>query len=74
MPHAGAVEHLQDKYGETRQALGLVGNGFMFEVYANLETGTWTVLITSPAMRACIPASGHAYQSLHEVLLEGDPA
>lgn len=58
---------LQEKYGETVQIQG-VGNNHLLQVYANTETGTWTIVVTSPDKRACVSASGQNYQAVSDVL------
>lgn len=58
------VERLGEKYGETRQSIGLGANNGVVEVFASDETGTWTIIITMPTGVACLVASGQAYETL----------
>lgn len=57
-PRSIFVENLAEKYQETRQSIGLAANNTVLEVFANLETGTWTILITSANGVTCAAASG----------------
>ena len=60
------IERLAERYGETLQSMGLHQNRNVLEVYASDETGTWTILVTSPDGRACLIAAGQAW--------DGEPA
>ena len=66
--HATVVASLAAHYGETRQAIGLAQDNAMVEVFASLETGTWTITITRPGGPTCLAASGQAYQAIEEEL------
>ncbi|MDP5216682.1 hypothetical protein Q5Y75_05585 [Ruegeria sp. 2205SS24-7] len=72
-PRDTVVERLQSKYGETRQAMGVAGRSLM-EVWANEESGSWTILLTMPGGISCLGASGQSYEELSEALVDGDPA
>ena len=73
--HASVVAHLAERFGETRQAIGLAHNNAVIEVFASLETGTWTITITQPGGPTCLAAAGEAYQEMSENLpAPGDPA
>ena len=65
-PHGQMVAALTDQYGETRVSAALDMNNFLIEVYANPETGTWTALLTTPDMEACIASAGTAWQDVRE--------
>ncbi|MGR3503050.1 hypothetical protein [Pseudaestuariivita sp.] len=67
-PREAVVERLADRYGETRQSIGLGSNNAVIEVFASDETGTWTITVTSPNGIACLVASGQAYETLAEAL------
>lgn len=62
------VEALSERYGESRQSIGLGANNQVVEVYASLETGTWTITITMPNGMMCLVASGQAYEAVAEAL------
>jgi hypothetical protein len=56
------VERLAERYGETLQSMGLHQNNAVLEVYASEETGTWTILVTSPDGNACLLAAGKMWE------------
>lgn len=61
---------LQDRYGETPQIIATMQQGAPFLMFANPETGTWTVVVQSPDGRYCSPASGNNYLTAKQ----GEPA
>ena len=67
-PRPVVVAALTEKFGETRHAIGLNGGGNVIEVYGNLETGSWTITVTSPQGITCLVADGSAF------VLTADPA
>lgn len=69
--HATVAAHLAERYGETRQAIGLASNGTIVEVWANLETGTWSITVSVPGDLTCLVAEGSAYDQLSEALPPG---
>ena len=74
-PRADLVAHLTDKYGETRQAVGLAGPQTMMEVYASVDTGTWTITMTMADGTMCMVSSGQGFERLTEELpAKGEPA
>ena len=74
-PRAMVLERLTGVYGETRQSIGVTSNGSVIETFANTETGTWTITITSPDAETCLAASGGSYENLTEELpISGEPA
>lgn len=58
------VDRLADKYGESRQSVGVAANNSMVEVFANGGTGSWTIIVTQPDGRACMVASGMSFEAL----------
>lgn len=60
------VERLAIKYGESRQSIGLGANNQVVEVFASLETGTWTITVTTPSGMTCLVASGQSFETLSE--------
>lgn len=69
------VARLADKYGESRQALGLGAQGAMVEIFASESSGSWTITITMPNGATCLMATGQAFETLAEVLpAKGDDA
>lgn len=67
-PHDQVVARLADKYGESRQAVGLGSNNTVMEVFANIEGGSWTITVTMANGMTCLIASGQAYEALAEAL------
>jgi phosphosulfolactate phosphohydrolase-like enzyme len=61
------VERLAERYGEMRQAIGLGANNSVIEVFANLESGSWTITVTMPNGTTCLVASGQSFE-----LIEGE--
>lgn len=57
------VEQLEIKYGETRRSVGLQQGRGVIEVYANSETGSWTILITNARGTSCLMAAGEAFEA-----------
>ena len=62
------VDRLADRYGESRQSIGLGANNAVVEVFASSETGTWTITVTTPQGLTCLVASGQAFEALAEAL------
>jgi len=60
------VERLTTKYGESRQSIGMAPKGRVVEVYASMETGTWTITVTMPNGITCLVASGQSFENLEE--------
>jgi len=56
-------------YGEARAFVGLVGDQSAFvEMFANGDTGSWTLVVTTPDGQTCIAASGEAYELTNDAL------
>ncbi len=68
------LDRLADRYGESRQSIGLGANNQVVEVFASLETGTWTITVTNPTGMTCLVASGQSYEKLSEVAVRGEEA
>lgn len=58
------VAQLERKYGETRRSIGLQQGRGVVEVYASDKTGSWTILMTDTAGKACLMAAGEAFEAL----------
>lgn len=67
-PHALVVERLAAHYGETRHSMGLGANNSVVEVFASVETGSWTITVTNANGVTCLVASGQAFEELAEAL------
>ncbi|MDC1215883.1 hypothetical protein N8Z63_08190 [Octadecabacter sp.] len=70
--HAAVVERLAAGYGEMRQSIGMGADNTVVEVFASLETGTWTITVTQIGGPTCLVASGQAFQVLAEALPNTD--
>jgi hypothetical protein len=74
-PRPQVVERLASKYGETRQSMGLGSNNAVMEVFASLDSGSWTITVTMANGLTCLVASGQAFEELVEALPpKGDDA
>lgn len=60
-PHDAVVSRLAEGYGEARVSIALGANGVVVETFANLETGTWTIVVTAPGGPSCLVAAGEAF-------------
>lgn len=67
-PRDAVVERLAERYGESRQSIGLGANNAVVEVFASPETGTWTITVTMPTGVSCLVASGQAYEMVADAL------
>jgi hypothetical protein len=52
--HAMVVERLASGYGETRQSIGLGADNTVVEVFASLDTGTWTITVRRQAVQPAL--------------------
>lgn len=59
---AKVVAKLGEKYGEVRRGGGLTGSTAIFEIWASEQTGTWTILKTTPDGFSCVMAVGQGWQ------------
>ena len=67
-PREAVAARLESTYGESRQSVGLGENGAMVETWASIDTGTWTITVTTPDMMTCLVASGQSWEELAEAL------
>ena len=58
-----ALAALQQRYGEVPRVSGLASNGSLMVVTAS-EAGGFSVLLVTPDGRACMVASGEAFEVL----------
>lgn len=70
--HDVVAARLAEGWGETRQSIGLAADNSVVEIYAALDTGTWSITITRPGGPTCLVASGQAFQHLAEALPDVD--
>ena len=55
------VTRLDEKYGEHRNNMMLDAQGNLVELFSNLETGSWTLMVTIPGGPTCILSTGEAF-------------
>ena len=55
--------YLANKYGETVYAVGLVGTSTAMEFYVS-ESGTWSLVVTTPNRITCLIAAGDNFERL----------
>lgn len=67
-PREAVVARLAERYGESRQSIGLGANNAVMEVFASGETGTWTITVTTANGVTCLVASGQAFEAIAEAL------
>lgn len=73
-PRDAVVTRLAERYGETRQSMGLGANNAVIEVFASV-TGSWTITVTTANGTTCLVASGQAFEEMAESLpTAGDDA
>lgn len=76
-PRPVVVERLSDTYGETRQSIGLATNNTVVEVFASSDSGSWTIMVTTPQGMTCLVAAGRSFETLSEdptPAMSGEPA
>lgn len=74
-PRAQVLKTLGTKYTETRRGIGLAANTQVIEIFANAETGSFTITVTLPDGTMCLVAAGQNYEATTEQLpAAGDPA
>ena len=67
-PREVVVERLAEKYGESRQAIGIGQQGMVMETFASAESGSWTITVTMPTGMTCLMASGQSFEALAEAV------
>lgn len=56
------ARQLADRYKEAPISAGLQANGHLLQVFRSAESGTWTILSTSPGGLTCIVAAGKGWE------------
>ncbi len=65
-PREAVLTILGDRYGESRQSIGIGSDNQVIEVFASEDTGTWTITVTFPNGLTCLMASGQSFETLTE--------
>lgn len=68
--HKDFVNTLAVKFQEHRLGLGLVDQSHVVELFVS-KKGTWTMLLTTPAGKTCVLATGQDWQSAQQPKGEG---
>jgi len=55
------VTRLGEKYGEHRNNMMFDAQGNLVELFSNLETGSWTLMVTIPDGPTCILSTGEDF-------------
>lgn len=71
-PRDKVVQRLAEKYGESRQSIGMGQRGMVMETFASADTGSWTITVTTPSGITCLVASGQSYEVLAEALPDAE--
>lgn len=67
-PRERVITQLAERFGETRQSIGIESNNSVVEVFASNETGSWTIILTLPNGLSCLVAAGESFETLAENL------
>lgn len=62
-PGDAVVTMLDQRFGEVLQGAGLQNSTTLVELFASLDTGTWTLVLTRPDGTACAVAAGQHWQN-----------
>lgn len=65
--HDKIIAQLEAKYGEVQKSIGLQRGRGVVEVYASVETGSWTIIVTDTRGIACLMAAGEAFEVIEKV-------
>jgi len=57
------MKQLKGKYSELPKSMGLAANGSVLEVLT-ADTGTWTILVTTPQGVTCMIAAGEHWEDM----------
>ena len=69
-----AIRHLEGKFSEVPEAVGLTNTGAMLEVLTSDAGRSWTILITTPDGTTCLIAAGEAWRAVPSVAALDDGA
>lgn len=54
---------LHERFSERLQAQGISDGDTIYEVFADKQSGTWTILVTDTNGETCLVAAGAGFQS-----------
>lgn len=72
-PRSQMAYRLANQFMEFARWQGVDAEGNLLEWFGNEDTGTWTLVRTTPDMRACFVAEGQAFSASMPVE-EGEPS
>lgn len=71
-------EQLWDLYGENVHGFGIDEQGWLTEIYVNVDTGTWSVVVTVPGRPTCIIRTGTGWDGVIREpvpgVMDGEPS
>jgi len=67
------LKQLAGNYKESPASMGLAANGSVVEVTKS-ETGSWTILLTSPNGVTCVMAAGENWENLKQKAVGYQPS
>lgn len=67
-PRDAIVAQLAERFGETRQSVGLGSDNSLVELYASPETGSWSITVTRAGGPTCLVAAGRSFEHVAEAL------
>ncbi|MBM3504909.1 MAG: hypothetical protein FJX65_13670 [Alphaproteobacteria bacterium] len=62
LPHEHLVDALLRTHQERPTFVGLTARGDLMEVFTSLDTGTWTIVVTSPRGISCLLVDGDSWE------------
>lgn len=71
-PTEAVYEKLETDFKEQRAFIAMSNQGAMFEIWANVDSDSWTLVVTGPDGISCVPAFGAGWESIP--IVSGDPA
>ena len=63
-PYKDVARQLAGSYAEAPASLGIQSNGNLLQVFTSADTGSWTIVSTTPDGLACVLAAGERWESL----------
>lgn len=61
-PHDRMLTGLATGYGEAPVMIGLGPDNAVIEITASAATGSWSILVSTPAGQTCLVASGQSFE------------
>ena len=68
-PRDDVLNHLSERFGETRQSIGITSGNRVVEMFASTDSGTWTITITTTEGATRIIGAGDNFERI-----DADPA